>query len=299
MACLQTQYPSVTAPRTRSWWSRSSVRRVLACLTPSSRGAALAAEASMVARLFRADLQIVHAGADTPQARQRLQNMLASVSAPADTPITMASGPPEQVTCDIARQNGVDLIIAGVTDHHATLTQHASTIAGRIVVGSPCHVLLVPSLRPRPAPFRRVMASIDFDKPSLAMLDLAIQWARDSGAQQVDVVHEYDPRAFYGQADGQPLTGSLWTSRRDLAAQRSKQLDQLLAAYQWYGLKHSKVCLRSNTGCDAVWHARTIGADLLCLPITPRRLAFWGKLMNHRLAVDLHELPCRVLFFKP
>ncbi len=299
MACLQTQFPSVTAHRTRSWWSRSPVRNVLACLTPSSRGAALAAEASMIAQLFGADLQVVHAGTDTPHARQRLQNMLASVSAPSDTPIAIVSGSPEQVICDTARQKRADLIIAGVTDNQATLTQHAMTIAGRIVVGSPCHVMLVPSQRQRPAPFRRVMASVGFDMPSLAMLDWAILWARDSGALQVDVVHEYDPRTFYGQADSQPLGGSLWTNRRTTADRLSKQLDRVLDAYNWYGLKRTKVCLRSNTGCDAVWYARTIGADLLCIPFTSRRLAFWGKLMTHRLAVDLHELPCRVLFFKP
>ena len=50
---------------------------------------------------------------------------------------------------------------------------------------------------------------------------------------------------------------------------------------------------------DEVDTACRAGADLLCIPFTSRRLAFWGKLMTHRLAVDLHELPCRVLFFKP
>lgn len=299
MICLPNTLSETTEPRVQPTWLGPSIRTVLACVTLSKRSAAIVAEASYLARLCGAELQVVHAGADTSQARQRLRMALSAANVPLSTPASIRAGRSDRVICDTATRIGADLIVAGVLSKDATLAEHADSTAGRLVVAAPCSVLLIRDPGTRPTPPRRVMATVGFDLTSRAMLEWATQWARGLGVEKFDVVHEYDPRAFYAQPDAEHVESQLARNPRSVAALRREALEHMLRSYDWSDLKQTQICLRSNSGCDALWYARLMGADLLCIPVTPRRLTFWSRLIGHRLAVDLHELPCPVLFFKP
>lgn len=282
----------------RATWTKPPIRTVLAAVALSRRAAAIASEAAMIARLFGAELHLVHAGPDTRKARRKLRMNLASTNLPVSTPTIIQSGRPDRVVCETAESIGADLIVAGVMRRDSTLAEHANSVAGRLVVSAPCHVLLIREPRTQPTPPRRILATVGFDQGSRDMLDWTLRWARQIGVEEFDVVHEYDPRAFYAQGEGEPEARP-GASPRVLASQRRQELDRMLCGFDWTGLRRSQICLRSNSGFDALWYARLMGSDLMCMPVTPRRLSFWRRLIGHGLAVDLHALSCPVLFFKP
>src|SRR5690606_9452780 len=120
MICLRAQAPVEEAPMLRATWTKPPIRTVLAAVALSRRAAA-------IARLFGAELHLVHAGPDTREARRKLRINLASTNLPVSTPTIIQSGRPDRVVCEAAESIGADLIVAGVMRRDSTLAEHANS----------------------------------------------------------------------------------------------------------------------------------------------------------------------------
>jgi hypothetical protein len=57
------------------------------------------------------------------------------------------------------------------------------------------------------------------------------------------------------------------------------------------------VTLANRTWCDALWYAEALGADVLCVALTPRQLAAWDRLLEHGIDPELDALPKSVLVY--
>lgn len=271
-------------------------RVIVASFSTSPRNAAVAAEAARLARVFDARLHLVHAGTEDEALHQNFREALHRAGVQEPPQLTVRAGRPDRVVCQVAQEVGADLIVGGVLRPETTLAAHARSTAGRIAIHAPCHVMLLRHPRLDPAPARRVMAAVGFDAGSRGMLRWLIAWSAAQGAEAIDVVHEQRPWALrHAQArpdaTGAPVLGDTPSAAR-------QALDALVGEHDFGRLQSSAMCLHGSSGWDALAYAAFRKTDLLCLPVTPRRMSFWQSLIDHGLDLDLHAVPCSLLLYK-
>ncbi|HEX7010088.1 MAG TPA: universal stress protein [Phycisphaeraceae bacterium] len=264
-------------------------RRILACLSLSSRTPAIAAEAWRIAQAIQAECCFLHVGPADSQAQAYLRHALAQAKVPHDIPLWLFEGKPPRTVEQVVRQHRFDLVVAGVLNRQATFSRHFRSVAGRIAASSPCSVLLLTDPRVERQPFKRIVAAVDFDDLSRAMLSTALAWGRREGVEHWHIVHEYDPSGFYS-LPGRPEPRS--------RTEQLHRLEEFIRPFDWSGIHLQRQCLLNKHGCDAVWYAQTMRADMLCLPLSARRQGFWERMLRFRLDVDIHALPCAVLLYR-
>lgn len=271
-------------------------RVIVASFSTSPRNAAVAAEAAQLARVFDARLHLVHAGTDDQALRQHLRDALRLAGVRQQPQLTVREGRPDRVVCQVAREVGADLIVGGVLRPETTLAAHARSTAGRIAIDAPCHVILLRHPRLDPAPARRVMAAVGLDDGSRGMLRWLIAWSAAQGAEAIDVVHEQRPWALRHARTRSNAAGVPTSADTPIAARQA--LDALVGECDFGRLRSSAMCLHGSSGWDALAYAAFRKADLLCLPVTPRGMSFWQRLIDHGLDFDLHAVPCSLLLYR-
>lgn len=279
----------VTAPEPAAAIEPVFPRRVLACLSGSSRTSAIMAEAWRLARATGATCTFLHAGPAQAATLTDLREAMATAGVPPDLPLLVREGDPAAVVRRVAEEERIDMVVAGILGHSATLSQHFHSIAGRIAVAAPCSVLLLTHPQLHRPPRERFAASVDFDQASLRMLGAVRVWGRREGIRLWHVLHEYDARGFYS-----PLNASV----NETPASRTRRLGALIRRFDWTGMNLKSLCLPNRHGCDALWYAHAARVDVLCTPVTPRRQRFWERMLRFNIDVDLDALPPAILLFR-
>lgn len=264
-------------------------QRVLACLSRSERAPAIAAEAWRIAQANGATCQFLHVGENEADARAHLRGVLAEARVPSEAPLWLHRGKPRHVIAQMVRRHEIDLVIAGVLNRHTTLNRHLCSIAGQIVSTVPCSVLLLTEPHVQQRPWTRMAAAVDFDELSHEMLGSILPWSRREDVRHWHIIYEYDPSGFFSQLDNLEAVSR---------AARLRRLEAFIRAFDWSGQYVQHQCVLNKHGCDALWYAQQIKADLLCLPLSHRRQDFWARVQRFRLDVDIHALPCAVLLFR-
>jgi nucleotide-binding universal stress UspA family protein len=133
---------------------------------------------------------------------------------------------PSEGIAEAARRLPVDLVVMGTRG--LTGFKHAllGSVAERTVRAAPCPVL---TLRAPGAPappggavvavFRRILVPLDFSKHSDRALDMAIELAREHGAE-VHLVHAYELPAAVTMAYGIAIPQAVWDGVQEAATAR-------------------------------------------------------------------------------
>ncbi|MFA9479757.1 universal stress protein [Phycisphaerales bacterium AB-hyl4] len=264
-------------------------QRVLVYLPRSPRAAALAAEAWAIAQGAGAECQFLFIGPHDDDTRHDLRRALARAQVPSSVPLQIRTGKLRRVIRQVVQKHGIDLVITDTTSRHTTFLRHLCSTAGQIVTAAPCSVLLLiePALERRP--LERFVVSVDFDDSSRTMLGSVLHWGRCEQAEQWHLIHEYDPSGFYS------LLSRL---EPESPSRRMVRLGNFIRPFDWSGLHIHRLCLCNKHGCDAIWYAEAVRADVLCLPLSARRQAFWERVLRFRLDVDVPALPRAILLFR-
>ena len=284
---------TASQPSVHSWsdhqHQRRSPQHVLACLSRSGRAPAIAAEAWRIAQANGATCQFLHVGENDADAHARLRDVLAAARVPPEAPLWLHRGKARHVIPQMVRRHEIDLVIAGVLNRHTTLNRHLCSIAGQIVATVPCSVLLLTEPQVEREPWKRIVATVDFDELSREMIASVLLLGRREDVRHWHIIHEYDPGGFFSQLDNLEAVSH---------AARLRRLEAFIRAFDWSGQYVQHQCLLNKHGCDALWYAQTMKADLLCLPLSHRRQEFWARVRRFRIDVDIHALPCAVLLFR-
>lgn len=264
-------------------------QRLLVCLPRSSRASAIAAEAWGIAQAVGAECQFLHIGTSDDNTQAYLRRALTHADVPASVSLQVCAGKPHRVVRQWVQRHGIDLVIAATSSRHTSFLRHLCSTAGRIATAAPCSVLLLtePALERRP--LGRFVVSVDFDDPSRTMLAHVLHWGRCEQAEQWHLIHEYDPSGFYS------LLSRL---EPESASRRMVRLGEFIRPFDWSGRHLHRLCLYNKQGCDAIWYADAVRADVLCLPMSARRQAFWERILRFRLDLDVPALPRAILLFR-
>jgi nucleotide-binding universal stress UspA family protein len=268
---------------------------ILACLALSPRLGNVAGEAVALARLLDADLAVVHAGADTPDTRQRLADALALAGWDKSPRISIEEGKPEAVIRDAAEALDADLVVAGSLETEGLLTGVFGSVSRRIVRTVPRSVILLTDPLPKGTKLARIVVSVPLSAEAHPVLAFALGLAKRSGAAEVHIVHGVE--RLIGRRGGEDEELEFPRSPRAKAAEF--ELGELLAGYDRTGLQIVPAVLPGAEGLETVDYAREHKADLVIFPLPARSLGFWDRFFHHPAEVILERLPCALLFFRP
>lgn len=224
--------------------------------TFSPRFLALLSEAGRVSEHFAAPLRLIHAGEETEAKRAQFQKGLEDAALPPGTLIHWVPGDPSVTIPSAARENGVDLLVAGAIDKDTDpgLRPFANDIARVLLRNSPADLFLF--LRPKAEsnPVRCPAVLIDFSRTSAILLRKTVKLAARQGCEKVHAIHirtAFDERRWKLAGKNQDA---------------GEELDQFVLDSTPLDVPVETKCIRGNTGFAACEFIQSIEADLLAVP---------------------------------
>ena len=260
--------------------SAPPLRRVAAAVTTSPRLPGVLAEAARFARRLEAPLLLLHAGAPEPQKEAAIRDALLTVGLSQATRLVWQAGEPAEAIATAVETEGVDLVIAGVLDHHVDANAtYVGAVARPLAERARCSVLLLSQPQVEPKPFRRIVVMTDFSGCAKAALHQALWLACAEGAEWVEVIALYTAfmraRAKHGPAG---------RTRKET----ERRLVEFVADSPACGVALDVDIVEGTTGFGAYDFTQSVGADLLVVPAPPHLEGAVPPRMNWALQVT----PC-------
>lgn len=190
-----------------------SLSRLLFPTDLSSRADAAMSHAVFMAKLYGADLYVLHVVEDEGEdedellrAQQEIEARIASIRADIDGPSVIkvdvrrgeAAAP---VVCDYAEEVAIDLIVISTHGRRGVRRMFLGSVAEEIIRAAPCHVYTIrfDDELPAPRPPRRIVVPIDFSEFGARTLRAARRIAVDEGEYHlIHAVEEVVPPGVYG-----------------------------------------------------------------------------------------------------
>lgn len=266
--------------------------KLLACVALSPRLRAVAGEAAALARLLGAELHFVHAGEDSPSARQRFEETLPAACAGQPFTFSISDGKPDAVVRREADRIGADLVLAGSLKTEGILKDLFGSVSRRIVRSSTRSVILLSEPVSTGSAFDSVVVNVPLDDAPEPLTRFAIDFCRRAGTKHLHAVYstKYQDRLMqrYGGSEEAAKTESLSLSR----------LGDLLLGYDTSGFQIVPAVLTGADGLETIEYAQAKNADLVIFPAPSRELGFWDRYFRHPTEVVMQRLPKSILFFR-
>jgi len=171
-----------------------------------------------------------HTDQDLLQSEQsRLDAMAASLASQSGIRVHTATrlGRAHTEIAAYAQDVSADLVVAGARGENTLMDLFLGSTASRLLRVAPCPVLIV--RYPADAPYRRVLAAVDFSPVSAVVIDHALSLAGGAPVQTLHVLgSEVEQRLRRAKSDQVDITGWLDQLRREA----EKKLDALLASIE-------------------------------------------------------------------
>ncbi len=261
-------------------WGMKAYRKAAVASTFSPTHLAVLFEAWDLAQRAGATLDVLHAEAETEEKRRCFENSFRKVGCAA-TVRWLEGVSPGDAILDAARHFEYDLLIAGALERETQTDGRAFTgsVARRLLVESPCDVLLLP----RPAESRPQMEKVFFAvEPGRPVADFVIEVSGQLGLSSVMLAFSKSP-----------FEAALAASRGESLEDIEVWVEETVAVLEGAGIAADVFPVTSNTGfglCDTI---QGNGADLLivqagrqdgCLHL-PSRLDWLRQIIPTRLLI--------------
>ncbi|HEX4084011.1 MAG TPA: universal stress protein [Chthoniobacteraceae bacterium] len=232
--------------------------------TFSPRFLPMLAEAKSVATLLERPFEIIHAGGETPENRERFDQAFAELDVSAPIHWRQADLPSAAIL-QAAREHEVGLLLAGAMERDSEGRYFLGKVSRVLVREAPCSLLLFANPSREAPPFRKLAVIVDFSDASRHALRVAFALATRSRAETVHVLRVF---TVFAQVLAEPNEFIKGEDRGALAAEEAR-LDQFVMET---GIPEDMEivtrCIEGTTGFAAADYVQSIGADLLAVPGT-------------------------------
>jgi nucleotide-binding universal stress UspA family protein len=276
----------------------SPVNHILACITMTARGEALAAEVTRIAAPLGAHLSFLHVGNDDAEARPALLALLARAGVPADSGVIITDGKPADVVCQTASTIGADMIVAGAFVNEGTLEYYIGSVARKIARRAPCSVLLLTTPTPTQDPLKTAAVTVDFGESSRETLAFAVNFTKHFGAETLHVLSEYELPALRTGLDDAFDLREEQQMQNAMQADEATRLRDFVAGIDFRGIDIRLVPLQGKKGNISAEYAREHRLDLLIASAPNRKMGLLDKLFQHDIEFVLEALPCEFLLHR-
>jgi nucleotide-binding universal stress UspA family protein len=232
--------------------------KIAVASTFSPRFLPMLAEAKAVAALLDRPLEIIHAGEENQESRDRFAEALAATQISAPIHWRQAAEPSEAIV-QAVRETGIDLLLAGAMDRDSHGRYFLGLVSRVLVHQAPCSMLLFANPSTTPRPFHTIVVAVDFTPACGHALKAALELATRAGATTLHVVRVF---TVFAQLQAEPDQFMLGQHKGVLDAEEARLVD-FVAQFDTGNVPVITRCVEGTTGFAAADFVQSIEADLL------------------------------------
>ncbi len=276
-----------------------TIKKIGLAFNFSHNSRALIKEADRIANLFDAEYFILHCGSDEGHAKIKIEELLEEQNIePEKVNIIIERGDPVNMILNSARSSELDLLISGALEKERTLNYYLGSVARKLIRNSQCSMLILPSPKIEPKPFKNFCVSVDYTTQSEHTLLTAYQLAKKENAERIHLVREYQlPGLSIAVSDSGSM--SEIDSKVNLWREEEKEkLNLLIKELNLTDIEIKPVCLNGKEGWAISNYVKEVNADILAVTAPRKKLKFFDRVFSHDLEFILRELPSPLLIVK-
>lgn len=246
----------------------SAYKKIAVATTFSPRFKHVLAEAKRIRDRFGAELHLIHVGKRNQETPKKFSEVLAELGLPADSPIHYEDGDPAEAILTALMRERIDMLIAGALEKEVVLHPFLGNVARRLVREANCSVMLFTHPQKNPKPLRRIVFIADRLEKGLGALRTTLLLAEAESCERlyvIGIITAFDEaRASIADDTKHPPTPGA-------ANHEEEALEELVLSAGTTEVPIETRSIRGATGLAASDFVRSVGADLLVVPLPKTR----------------------------
>jgi nucleotide-binding universal stress UspA family protein len=234
--------------------------KIAVASTFSPRFLPMLAEAKAFATLLGQPFELIHAGEESAEDRERFEQAFAELEFTGAIHWRQAAQPSEAILQAVA-DSGIDLLLAGAMERDREGRYFLGKVARALVRNAPCSLLLFANPSRQTAQFRTLSVIVDYTPASRLALQVALDLAALAHAEAVHVLRVF---TVFAQFLAEPENGDSTALSTEEA-----RLDAFVEEFEIAELPIITRCIEGTTGFAAADFVQSIEADLLVIASEP------------------------------
>jgi nucleotide-binding universal stress UspA family protein len=295
VTCKNIILPTASPPRnensTMISWKRVGVA---VALSPTAEG--LLTQAAHIARIFQAELFIIHVGQASDETRLAVENLAATLlERDLAYQICWETGDPVSKILAICEREHIDLLIAGALKKENIFRYYLGTVARKIMRKANCSVWMITNPGEGRVHYNNIVLNAE-DSPYIRQaLEVACWIGRKEKSKWLHVVRELKMMGLALASSDQCTEEEYNDIQQNLLHDEMSEVEKMLAAVPHENLKVNVKVLSGKSGFELARFAERKSADLLVVGAPGRRFSLFDRVFPHDLEYIFADLPAHLL----
>jgi nucleotide-binding universal stress UspA family protein len=238
----------------------SPYRSIAVASAFSPRFEQVLAEAKRIRDRFDSQLSLIYVGEQSEAVSAKFRETLERLELPADSTIHYEMGDPAEGILRALKQYGIELIVAGALEKEVVLHPFLGNVARRLLREGSSSVMLFTQPERQPKPLRNMVFMADYSEHGTRALRRALHLAAIEKSERVFVV-----RLITTFDEARAARGPTIPDQSD----EEEKLEHFVLDLGQTDVPVEVRCIRGNTGFAAADFVKSVGADLLVIPLNP------------------------------
>jgi nucleotide-binding universal stress UspA family protein len=250
-----------------------------------------------LAKLFRAQLILIHIGPKTEEKKQQMDLLLKEVNASGygNVKVIWDEGDPVKRVLKICREEKIDLLIAGALKKENLVKYYIGTIARKFMRKAECSVLMVNNPTIDSIAFKNIVVNAEDSTCVEDAISIACDLGIKVNATWVHIVRELKLYGLTMSAADHKSEEEYDDVRQKLVKDEIEKVEEMLHRIPGGKPKVNIKIISGKSGFELSRFTERKHADLLIVGAPPRKLSFFDRIFPHDLEYIFSNLPCSLL----
>lgn len=278
----------------------SLFNRIGFALAFSPTAEAMLAETARWAKLFQAELVLMHIGPHGEKEEILLKEIIKNVDLSDQIyKIIWEEGEPADKILKVCDQQKIDLLIAGALKKENLVSYYVGTIARKIMRKANCSLMMIANPSLAPHPLKNIVVNAE-DSPYLEeALNTACQIASTEENAWVHIVRELKLLGLALAATDQHSEQEYAEVKQHLLKDEIVEVEKMLGRIPHDQIKVNIKMLSGKSGFELCKFAERKQADLLIVGSPAKRFSLFDRVFPHDLEYVFADMPCNLLIVHP
>ncbi|TNE27315.1 MAG: universal stress protein [Bacteroidetes bacterium] len=272
-------------------------KRVALAIALSPRAEALLFEAVRIAKMFEAQLTLIHVGELSDAQRVEFDELITRAGGQELAPeIVAQSGKPVDVILNVCKEKNTDLLIAGALQKENLVRYFRGSIARKLSREANCSILLITNPKKESEICSRILVNGLSHPKTPDTVKTAVYVAGKFNANELMIADEVPTKAIRVRVNDDKGLINAERKRRVLARAEHRRLNKAIREVDVpNNTELTKHVLYGRPGYSIGHFAADKGVDLLVMNSPDTRLGLFDRLFTHDIEYVLSDLPCDLL----
>ena len=255
---------------------------------------AMLAEAKRLAKLFSAELMLIHVGDKNSKSERKISELAEAVKL-TDYTVVWRNGKPEKEILDACREKNVDLLVAGALKKENMIERYIGSVARAMMRKAECSLFMVNTPSAEPRPIHQIVVNAEDSIHVEAAIATSCYLAEKENAAWVHIVREIKMLGLTLTANEQLTAQEYSESKQNLVREEITAVEKILEKIPHSNTKVNIKMLAGKSGFELRKFVERKQADLLVVGAPPRRFSFFDRIFPHDLEYIFADMPCNLL----